>query len=497
LGLEIDRDHFSEAEYARFARRLERSLEALAVLLARPGFGEGPVTLGAELEASLVDARARPLGANLAVLAETADPRLTVELDGFNLECNLRWAPVAGRPFSALEAEMRDGLDEMRRAAAVQDGRVAIVGILPTLVEGDLGPAAMTDRMRYRALSASLRRIREAPFRVKIHGEDDLEVSCEDVTLEGAATSLQVHLRVAPGRFRDVFNAIQLATAPVLAVSGNSPLFLGRRLWEETRVALFKQAVDARDAAGKRRREEPRVSFGRRWLEDGPLALFAEGVALHPPLLPVLDEEDPDRVLRGGGVPHLRELRLHQGTVWSWNRPIYDPADGGHLRIEMRALPAGPTTGDMVANVAFAVGLALGLAPEAPEWIRGVPFDVAHGNFYRAARSGLEAELLWPRAPGAEPEPVRAAELVARLLPWAQRGLDAAGVDPDESRAALAVVERRAATGRTGARWQRRVLAVLEAERPRPEALAALLERYLVLSEAGEPVHRWPLPEGA
>jgi hypothetical protein len=163
----------------------------------------------------------------------------------------------------------------------------------------------------------------------------------------------------------------------------------------------------------------------------------------------------------------------------------------------MRALPAGPTTGDMVANVAFAVGLALGLAPEAPEWIRGVPFDVAHGNFYRAARSGLEAELLWPRAPGAEPEPVRAAELVARLLPWAQRGLDAAGVDPDESRAALAVVERRAATGRTGARWQRRVLAVLEAERPRPEALAALLERYLVLSEAGEPVHRWPLPEGA
>jgi hypothetical protein len=347
VGLEIDRDRFEEEDYRRFRARLERSLGALRELLARPGFGEGPASLGAELELFLIDGEGRPLPLNLAVLRETVDPRLTVELDRFNLECNLRPTRLAGRPFSALAAELEDAIAEVRRAARVHHGRVAMIGILPTLRGADLQRDAMTDSPRFRALSAGLMRLRRGPFQMNIDGPEPLEVVCNDVTFEGANTSLQIHLRVPPRAFAGTYNAMQMASAVALAAAGNSPTFLGHRLWEETRVALFKQAVDHR---GIRDGRTARVGFGIGWVREGAYELFAQNVAHHEPLLPVVGDEDPLERVRAGGVPTLDEIRLHQGTVWRWNRAIYDPADGGHLRIEMRAMPAGPSVPDMVAN---------------------------------------------------------------------------------------------------------------------------------------------------
>ena len=206
MGLEIDREEFSEADYARFEGRLSTSIRVIRALLERPGFGEGPMTLGAELEASLVDDDGRPAPLNHAVLAESVDPRLTFELDRFNLESNLRYDQLAGRPFRFLAAEMDDALAEMRRAAALHQLDVALIGILPTLTEADLQAEAMTDSMRYRALSASLRRLRREPFQLDIRGEDHLQLRCHDVTYEGAATSLQIHLRVAPSAFASLYN---------------------------------------------------------------------------------------------------------------------------------------------------------------------------------------------------------------------------------------------------------------------------------------------------
>ena len=247
-----------------------------------------------------------------------------------------------------------------------------MVGILPTLRAEDLQLAALSDAARYRALNNGLRRLRQEPFRIRIDGADPLELAADDVGLEGANTSFQVHLRVDPDRFADHFNAAQLATGPVLAVAGNSPTFLGHRLWEETRVALFKQAVDDRDAAGRSSRRVSRVAFGTGWIATGAMELLEESVRLHEPVLPVLGAERPLERLAAGRVPALDELRLHQSTVWRWNRAIYDPAGGGHLRIELRALPAGPTVVDMLANAAFLLGLTLALAPDADAWIRQV-----------------------------------------------------------------------------------------------------------------------------
>ncbi len=492
MGLAIDREQFREEEYVRFRERLEGSLLALRELLARPGFGVGPASLGAELELFLIDAAGRPLPRNEAVLAATLDPRVTVELDRFNLECNLRPARLAGRPFAALEREIREALAEVERAARTQEGRLAVIGILPTLRPEDLQSGNMSDFPRYRALSAALQRLRLEPFRMRIHGAEPLDVTCDDVTFEGANTSLQLHLRVDPQAFARTFNAVQMATAPALAVAGNSPTFLGHQLWEETRVALFKQAVDPRAEAGGPRRE-PRVSFGTDWVAEGAFELFAENVALHEPLLPVLSDEEPLVRLRAGAVPRLEELRLHQGTVWRWNRAIYDWAEGGHLRIEMRALPAGPSVVDMLANAAFLVGLALGLAPEADAWTRGFDFECAHRNFYRAAQEGLEAELLWPPAPGQAPVRATARELVLRHVPLAREGLARAGVAREEHEPLLAVIEARAASGQTGAAWQRSVLAALEPRLGRSGALAAMLERYLAGTASEAPVHRWPV----
>jgi gamma-glutamyl:cysteine ligase YbdK (ATP-grasp superfamily) len=494
MGLQIQKETFEPEEYERFGQRLTESLEVLRRVLARPGFGVGPRTIGAELEMFLVDAAGYPLPINRQVLSQTVDPRVTVEIDRFNLECNLRPAPLAGRPFTAMRAEFESALAEVRRAAATQGARVAVTGILPTLRQADLGSSAITAMPRYRALSTSIRRRRqEEPLRVVIHGEDTLALEWDDVSLEGANTSLQYHLRVDLADFARMYNAAQLATAPVLAVSGNSPFLLGRRLWDETRVALFRQAVDDRSELQSEGPQHGRVTFGRGWVREGPLELFAESVALHAPLLPVLGAESPLARLGEGALPRLDELRLHQGTVWSWNRAIYDPSAGGHVRIELRALPAGPSVVDMLANGALLLGLTLGLADEVDSLLPGIPFMCARGNFLRAAKEGLDAMLLWPERIAPSPRPHSAVALVERLLPVARRGLVGAGVESEEADSLLSVVAGRLRTQQTGARWQRKMLARLEAHMPRQDALGALLERYMTHAASGRPVHEWPL----
>jgi Glutamate-cysteine ligase family 2(GCS2) len=497
MGIEIERDRFSDEDYQRFSRRLEQSLEALGRILQRPGFGVGERTIGAELELFLIDQAGDPLPRNADILEEVGDPHLTLELDRFNLEVNPEPLSLAGRPFSALGQELRAVLERVGRVAAGHGGRLVMIGILPTLRPEHMHRDAITDTPRYRALDHSMRRLRQEPVRIEIRGTDPepVRIVQDHIALEGANTSFQVHLRVDPADFARVFNAAQLATAPVLAVAGNSPALLGSLLWEETRIALFEQAADDRDEPS-RGRLVSRVAFGTDWLRAGALELFEESVRHHEPLLPVLGEQDPLADLDGDGVPELEELRLHQGTVWRWNRAIYDAALGGHLRIEMRALPAGPTITDMLANAALLLGLTLAMSGAPGErdlgWTDRLLFTRAHANFYRAARQGLRAELEWPREQG-EPRRATAAELVPELVPLARRGLDQAGVAAEESGPLLEVIAARVASGHTGAWWQRRMVAALEPRVGRGRALELMLERYLELMSTDQPVHTWPV----
>jgi hypothetical protein len=491
VGTEITKETFDERDYVRFRQQLEQNLSDFGQLLRRPGFGAGPVTVGAELELFLVDDAARPLPRNQEVRTLAADPRISLELNRFNLELNSSPVPLAGHPFAALAGELGQLLARAGGAARAHRGRIALIGILPTLSQAHLGADAVTDAARYRALGRGLRRLHQGPFRIRIAGAEPLELTSQHVTPEGANTSFQVHLRVAPEEFNRVYNAAQLATGPVLAVAGNSPTFLGHRLWEETRIALFKQSVEDRDGRGPRR-GPPRTTLGTGWLRGGALEVFTESVRRHEPLLPFVSDALPER-----GVPPLDELRLHQGTVWRWNRAIYDPAAGGHLRIEMRALPAGPTVCDMLANAAFLIGLTLHLAGQDQRWTYALPFERADHGFYRAAQFGLAAELSWPAGRGSQVRTVPAAELVPELLPAARQGLLGAGVAAAEADRLLGVIGARVATGQTGAAWQRATLAAAEPGRSRDQALAVMLDRYLSCAATGQPVHTWPAGRNA
>ncbi len=488
MGLQIDREEFDERDYLRFSERLKENLVELRELLSQPGFGEGPSTLGAELEFFIIDQAGQAFPINRTLLAESLDSRLQLELDRYNIEYNCSPLELAGTPFTKMETELLKAIHDLNHVASEQGGRVVPIGILPTLGPEDLHPSMISDLPRYRALSAGIRRLRKEPFEICIDGPEPLTVSCGDVVLEGANTSLQVHLRVSPEEFAPVYNAAQIATPIALAICANSPTFLGHRLWDETRVSLFKQAIDVRPSDQGQWRRPSNVSFGHGWLREGAYELFAEAVGLFPALIPVLDSQCGDV---HDGPPKLSELRLHNGTVWRWNRAVYDPQMGGHLRIEMRALPAGPTARDMVANVAFLIGLSIGLREQIHDLLATFPFEYAHSNFYRAAQHGLDAILLWPSDAYPSPREVSARQLVEKLLPVSEKGLITLGVDRAEANKMLSVIRHRLKTGMTGARWQRAMLDRLETDWSRKKALLFMLEAYLENIQRGDPVAEW------
>ncbi len=490
MGLVIDRSEFSEEEYRQAEIRLGENLEALAMLFERPDFGIGEPSLGAELEMSIVDRDAQALPVNRQVQAESQDPNLQLELNRFNLEYNLSPVMAAGAPFGALRSELEEALDEVDTIAARHGGRIIPIGILPTLSLEQLSAGAMTDQPRYRALQAGIQRIRQREFHIRIDGEEPLDVRSDSVTIEGANTSLQIHLRVNPDDFAAYYNAAQLATPLALAVGANSPFFLGHGLWDETRIALFKQAVDTRQKNSHEWRRAARVPFGHGWVRKGAYELFAESCRLYPIILPVCGDEDVVGIAKGGGIPELLELRLQQGTIWNWNRAVYDASAGGHVRIELRALPSGPTPVDMVANIAFLVGMTAGLSRYIDALLPAFPFRYAEYNFYRAAQKSLRAELLWPTLDGNSPKATGADELCERMLPMADEGLDALGVAAAERKLYLGVIRDRLDSGMTPATWQRRTVAEF-GDAPRAGALVDLVEEYLIRLRSRQPISEW------
>ena len=493
MGIEINKTSFGEGDYRAFQGRLEQNLAALQQLLVDPGFGCGPHSLGAELEMYIIDAQGNPLYANREILAAADDAQLTLELNRYNLEYNLSPFTMADSPFLATEREILAKLHHVGAAAAGFGGRIVPIGILPTLRQSDFGAHCVTDRRRYHALVSQLIQRRGGEFKIDINGDDPLKLDMEDITLEGANTSFQVHYRVNPQDYADTYNAIQLMTPLALAIGANSPTLFGHSLWHETRIPLFKQSIDTRHVDRYSWNEPARVNYGQGWARRGAVELFREVVRIYPPLLPICAVQSPAEEMALGLTPSLAELRLHQSTVWLWNRPIYDDADGGQLRIEMRTLPAGPTAIDMVANAAFLIGLAEGIRPRIDELQPSLPFGMAEYNFYRAAQYGLDAQLVWPRFEQSGYRQQSVCAIIRELLPLARQGLDAIGIAAEESRRYLGVIERRLEHHQTGAIWQQQMLARLKQTMPLDAALHQLLEVFTGYSAQNLPVAEWPL----
>ena len=477
MGQEIDSERFEQRDFRRFDRSLRQETQALHDLVESGGLSNrGPVA-GLEAEAWLVDAQGRPAPRNDEFLARVDAAEVVTELARFNVEINVLPQPTAGDGLARIEADLEGTWARCNRAAADMGLQLLATGILPTATDADLSLANLSDRARYRALNTQVLRQRHGrPVRLVIEGAqgERLEVDHRDVMLESAATSFQAHLQMPSAEAVRTYNAALVASAPVLALSANSPLLFGRLLWQETRIPLFEQALSIGTREDGVHAGLARVGFGSGYVGYSLLECFRENLDRFEPLLPMALDDG------GGTLPHLR---LHNGTIWRWNRALvgFDPDGRPHLRVEHRPMPAGPTLTDMMANLAFALGLIAHLAAADPPPEQRLPFEQAQANFYAAARDGMAAELVWL---GGATESAQA--LLRRLIEPAADGLSRLGVARSLAERLLGVAQARAVSGRNGAVWQRSAFERLGGD-------VSKLTRELMARQAdGAPVHTWP-----
>ena len=461
MGSEIDSTYFRHDDWPRFARRLRDETAALEARVAAGEHSSRGSVGGFEIEAWLCDARMRPVPRNYTFLQRFGSRLATMELAQFNFELNNTPRQLQGNAFGAFTDEMHRSCRKANRVAESMGIRTLSIGILPTARPGDFGLEHMSQMKRYKALNDQVIKERLGrPIELDITGaKEHLHLRDDSVMFESAATSFQIHTQVPLAWAHHYYNASILLSAPMVAVSANAPFLFGKALWQETRIPLFEQAVDTGQA---------RVSFGSGFARECLMECFAENLDAYDVLLPILFDDD-------GTYPHLR---LHNGTIWRWNRPLIGFDDDGtpHFRIEHRVMAAGPTLTDMLANAAFYYGAAHRLCRDLP----GDDFATARHNFYTAARQGLEALVIW------EGESVPVSTLILEtLLPLAESGLHDLGIDAADIRRYLGIIEARTRCGRNGAQWQ---CAYTEKYGRDFERMMLAYHRH---QQAGEPVHTW------
>ncbi|MBT8224987.1 MAG: glutamate--cysteine ligase [Dactylosporangium sp.] len=491
MGRDVTQAAFSCEDRARYRGKARRCLDVFALMLNDSRFDDGDPTTGLEIELDLVDGESRPAMANTEILADLADPTFHAELGQFNLEINISPRLIAGDGFEHYEREILESLRRVDKSAGRFGAQIALIGVLPTLGQEHTVLGNLSPNPRFKVLNDEMAAARGDRFDLDIRGDEQLRASNDTIAAEAACTSTQLHLRVLPETFADYWNASQVIAAIQVAVGANSPFFYGKRLWHETRIPLFLQSTDTRPPETKAQGVRPRVWFGERWIASA-FDLFEENVRYFPPLLPICEPEDPDNAFTAGRIPSLGELRLHNGTIYRWNRPVYDITDNrAHLRIENRVLSSGPTVVDTLANAAFYFGLVRALAESEPALWSRMPFSVAEANFCGAARDGIGARVWWP---GRGETPV--VDLVLdRLLPLAYAGLDRFGVDQAIRDRLLGIIEARCRARRNGALWQAETVQMLETTHSlgRPAALRLMVDRYREGLYRNEPVHGWRL----
>jgi CBS domain-containing protein len=469
-------------------RWMLRDLQALERMLDERMFETEVTRIGAEQEMFLVDGSWQPAPDAVAVLAAIADGHFTTEVGAFNLELNLDPQVFTGDCLSRVEAQLDQLLTVARACAGAAGLGVVLAGILPTIRKGDLSLENMVQNPRYLALNTALMSLRGEAYELHIKGTDELRVRQESVMAEACNASFQVHLQVTPDSFVNLYNIAQLLAGPVLACATNSPLLFGKRLWAETRIALFEQSVDTRRPGHHLRERSARVTFGTDWVRSSVIDLYKEDITRFRPVLAPDEFVDPFSELVAGRAPPLDALRLHTGTVWRWNRACYGITDGvPHLRIENRVLPSGPSVVDEVANAALWLGLMRALGDRHPEVSRTMPFEHVRSNFVAAARQGLAAKLTW--LDGSEV----AADALALdvLLPLADDGLATVGVDAADRERYLGVVERRIRSGYTGSRWVMTSLNAMRNQGTAGQRLNSLTAAMVARQRSGTPVHEW------
>ena len=477
MGQEIAGSHFSATDFENFDARLRKETAQLTDWFEQGAFSSRHGMGGFELESWLVDSDNQPAPLNETYLAMLNDALVSPELSRFNVELNSTPRSLQGDALAAMQRELEQNWHHCRETAQKLNADLVMIGILPTVKDRMLTLSNMSNMERYRALNEQVFRLREGrPIMLDIQGMESLHSEHHDVMLESAATSFQIHIQTALDKAVRYYNASIILSAPMVAISANSPLLFGKRLWHETRIPLFEQAVASGGFDGAAFGPIKRVTFGSGYVRQSLLECFQENLEHYPILLPALDDAPEDE---------FHHLRLHNGTIWRWNRPLigFDEDGTPHLRIEHRVVSAGPTVVDSIANAAFYYGLVYVLAEQdiVPE--SRLDFAQARDNFYGAARHSINATVTW-----LDGEQLGMTELLkGRLLPMAREGLQALGCDSTDIDTYLGIIEARLDKRQTGAAWQ---LAWLDTH---GDDLARLVATYRRQQNSGLAVHEWPV----
>ncbi|MBK7937453.1 MAG: CBS domain-containing protein [Lewinellaceae bacterium] len=481
-----------------FVRNLLDDVQAFEYMLENDWFESNITRIGAEQEMCLVHNKTfKPATINMEVLEKLGDkPWCVTELAKFNLETNLSPREFTGDCLSQLEAENLRYLKEIQTVLDGFDASIILCGILPTLRKHDLEMHNLTPKDRYYALMAAIQKhLLGTAFELRVEGIDELLVKHDSPLLEACNTSFQVHLQVAPNDFVKMYNIAQTLAGPVTAIAANSPLVFGRRLWHETRIALFQQSLDTRTTSDHMRERLPRVNFGSDWLRGDITEIYKEDISRFRVLLAGNIEESSIQMVKDGKTPKLRALQIHNSTVYRWNRPCYGISPNGkpHLRIENRVMPAGPTSVDEVANAAFWLGCMVSMGQQYEDITKHIDFVDTRDNFLKAAKFGIDTTFSWFKD-----KKVPVTELILKeLLPMAREGLKQRKVKQADISKYLDIIEARATDHKTGARWVLRAFTAMKKEVTNDEAVTAVTAAIVKNQKDNKPVHTWKEPSAA
>jgi len=472
-----------------FTRQVLSDIKAMEIMLEKNMFETDIQRIGAEQELGIVGKDWLPAMVYDKILKGVADDHFTTELGRFNIEINLDPIQFTDKCFSKMHQQLNEMVNKAKAAATKFDAKIVLAGIMPTLGTTQLKFENMTPNSRFVALNNIMALRKKGNFELNIIGIDELITSHKNILFEAFNTSFQVHYQLSPQSFVAKFNWAQAIAGPVLAAVTNSPLLMGKRLWAETRIALFQQSIDTRNTAYLKRDIEPRVSFGTQWLKNSVLELYQDIVTRFPSFLSPINTEDSLSVLAQDGTPKLNTLCLHCGTVYMWNRVCYGISDNGkpHLRIENRYMPAGPTTIDEIANTAFWLGLMAGMPKEYEDLDKLMKFEATRFNFYNAARVGIECNFDWMG------QSYHARDLILeKFIPWAHEGLTKMKVDVRDINQYLSIIQHRVDGKNTGSIWMINNFNQLLHKSTPMEASISLTRLMVEMEGTGEPVHQWP-----
>jgi len=473
-----------------FVKYLLNDIKALEIMIDQEMIETGKNRIGVEQELCLVDSTWRPAPIILETLSKIEDKHFTTELAKFNLEINFDPIEFEGKCLQYLESVISRKIEQAEKVLEKVGCKVILTGILPTIRHKDLDISNMTPLDRYYALADSLSKLRGGNFEFHINGTDELITAHESVMFESCNTSYQLHYQVSSKDFVDMYNWAQLISGPVLASSTNSPILLGKRLWRETRIALFQQSIDIRQSKDHIRDRSPRVSFGNRWTHDSIVDAYKEDIVRFETLLSNDQKSNSLKVLEEGNIPTLDALLVHNSTIYKWNRPCYGIYDGKpHFRIENRYLASGPTIPDQVANAAFWFGLMAGMPEEYRNIQRKFEFDDAKTNFLKAARDGLDNKFIW-----FDDQKFGAQDLILNaMLPISREGLSKYNLNKKDIDHYLNIIEERVTSAKTGSQWMIESYNSLRKTGTRDQALVATTAAIYNRQQKMEPIHKWSL----